>query len=75
MSDSNSKLKQIVTGWANVAFKNKTIEKIAKIRADECSKCEHHELNKIKIPTCGKCGCPLIAKTRSSGSSCPIGKW
>lgn len=39
-------------------------------RATICSTCVDNINN-----TCGLCGCPLIAKTRSEFSKCPKGLW
>lgn len=65
-----NKLEEIITGWKNVAFENKEVENIAFERAKICASCPFNEAN-----SCTKCGCPLIAKTRSPKSKCPEGKW
>lgn len=69
-------LKEIITGWANVVFTDEQIEELSKQRLSICNACEHKdELKMIKADICNKCGCPLIAKTRSPESKCPINKW
>ena len=65
-----AKLSEIYNGWKNVVFPNENVEKIAKARASICSGCEHNVKSR-----CKKCGCPLVAKTRSMQSHCPIKKW
>ena len=64
------KLKEIMYVWLNVAFPNQTAERLHIIRALICSQCEFNIKN-----VCKKCGCPLIAKTRSVKSTCPLKKW
>lgn len=64
------KANEILTGWKNVIFKDKTVEEMATKRVIICSDCPY---NKHSI--CSQCGCPLAAKTRSPESKCPEGKW
>ena len=61
---------EILSGWKNVVFPNENVEKIAEARAGICAGCEFNVNSR-----CKKCGCPLIAKTRSMQSQCPIKKW
>ena len=65
-----AKLSEIFKGWKNVVFPNENVEKIAKARASICADCEYNVKSR-----CKKCGCPLIAKTRSMQSHCPLKKW
>tara|TARA_A100001201_G_C4075359_1_gene197170 strand:- start:388 stop:612 length:225 start_codon:yes stop_codon:yes gene_type:complete len=65
-----AKLSEIFNGWKNVVFPNENVEKIAKARASICADCEYNVKSR-----CKKCGCPLIAKTRSMQSHCPLKKW
>lgn len=65
-------LKQIYDGWKNLAFPDEKTEEIAKKRIELCIECDHFEKSRR---TCNKCGCYMPAKTRSAGSSCPIGTW
>ena len=65
-----SKLKEILNGWSNVIWSSPEVEKLAMDRALICSDCFYNTNN-----TCSQCGCPLIAKTRSEYSKCPMGKW
>jgi len=64
------KMSEILNEWKNVVFPNEHVEQIAKARASICSGCEFNVKNR-----CTKCGCPLIAKTRSMQSHCPLKKW
>lgn len=65
-----SKLEEIVVGWKNVLFEDKVVEEMAVKRAQICAACPQNINN-----TCQACGCPLVAKTRSPKSSCPLKKW
>jgi hypothetical protein len=62
--------KEIIEGWGNYIFPDPEVEKIAKERALICSECPNN-----KLGICSECGCPLISKTRSINSKCPINKW
>ena len=64
------KMSEILEGWKNVVFPNEHVEQIAKARANMCAGCEFNVKSR-----CTKCGCPLVAKTRSMQSHCPIKKW
>lgn len=63
-------LQEIVEGWKNVLFQDPEVEAEALRRATICSGCPFNEKNK-----CSKCGCPLVAKTRSMKSKCPDKRW
>jgi len=65
-----AKMSEILEGWKNVVFANEHVEKIAEARAGICATCEFNVNSR-----CKKCGCPLIAKTRSMQSHCPLKKW
>ena len=65
-----AKLSEIFNGWKNVVFPNENVEKIAKARASICADCEYNVKSR-----CKKCRSPLIAKTRSMQSHCPLKKW
>jgi len=65
-----AKISEIFNGWKNVVFPNEEVERTAKVRAAICSQCEYNVKSR-----CKKCGCPLIAKTRSMDSDCPLKKW
>lgn len=62
----------ILDGWKNVAFPSPEVESIARARAALCAPCPYN----VDVK-CTKCGCPLIAKTRSmkKGNKCRINKW
>ena len=65
-----AKITEIFDGWKNVVFPSSEMEKTAKIRAAICAQCEYNVKSR-----CKKCGCPLVAKTRSTHSECPLKKW
>ena len=65
-----AKISEIFNGWKNVVFPNEEVERTAKVRAAICAQCEYNVKSR-----CKKCGCPLVAKTRSMQSSCPLKKW
>ena len=64
------KLKLIIVGWKNLAFKTQKVEDMAFDRAAICAECPFNIDS-----TCDLCGCPLKTKTRSPESKCPEGKW
>ena len=66
------KLEEILNGWGNWLFKTPEVEEIARERVEICVECPSN-----KGSTCGECGCPLFAKTRSmkETNKCPLGKW
>tara|TARA_B110000211_G_scaffold203780_1_gene236796 strand:+ start:240 stop:458 length:219 start_codon:yes stop_codon:yes gene_type:complete len=71
-----SKFKEIVTGYTNLVksklgLSSEKNEKIFKARRTICNACPH----KSALDRCGKCGCPLAAKTRSLTTNCPVGNW
>lgn len=75
------RIKEIVDGWSNHLFGNKSIEDIAKKRMSICKKCPENSFNKKEKFTlridehCTLCGCTLSAKTKSPDSECPLLKW
>jgi len=73
-----NKALKIADGWKNVVksklgVSSEQDEKIFKARREICDACVH----KSKMDRCLKCGCPLVAKTRSlrEDNECPIGLW
>jgi len=66
------KFEEILNGWGNWLFKTPEVEAIAKERAEVCAGCPSHS-----GMTCGECGCPLFAKTRSmkETNKCPLDRW
>ena len=72
-----SRFKQIVNGYSNLVksklgMSSEEDEKIFKARREICNACPHKRLSSDR---CGKCGCPLAAKTRSLITNCPVGYW
>ncbi len=67
-------MKKIIEGWKNVIVEDAEIEALSNERMTICNDCEHKTFM-VGVDICGKCLCPLIAKTRSPESSCPIDKW
>jgi uncharacterized paraquat-inducible protein A len=70
MNISEIDIRAIIQGHWNALIPDDQVELIAEERMDICRECEF-----IKETKCGKCGCPLRAKTRSMRSKCPIDKW
>ena len=70
VTSAAAKVSEIFNGWKNVVFPNAHVEQIAKARASICGDCAFNVRSK-----CSKCGCPLVAKTRSMKSHCPLNKW
>ena len=64
----------ILSGWANVLFRDEKVERIANSRAKICDSCIYKK-NKLDVEYCSRCTCPIIAKTRSLKEKCPINKW
>jgi len=69
MSIVNKSL-EIINGWGNYIFPSSEVEELAKKRAEICGPCENNVDGK-----CAICHCPLVAKTRSTISNCPIQLW
>lgn len=80
------KLKSILTGWKNFISKSEVTEMVARVRAEECNKCEDKEhtiltafvnenLKEVKGYKCNLCGCPLSPKIRSLNEKCPKQLW
>ena len=81
-------LSNIIEGWTNLIIPNEASEHMAMTRAKICAKCPFaiqdtavhtivvdNKTKNIRGMKCGKCGCPLSAKVRSSKDRCPEGKW
>ena len=64
------KIGSIITGWANVIWKDKKTEAEALRRIKICSTCVQNRNNK-----CGSCNCWIPAKARSMVEHCPINLW
>ena len=82
------KLRNIMEGWANLAFPNAKVEALARKRAAICAQCPAAMLStttydivvdnrtkSIRGMSCQDCGCPLSAKVRAVNDSCPRQKW
>lgn len=70
------KVATILSGWKNVFFpESESVEEEGRRRAAICAKCPHYMETKLKLSVCGKCSCPLAAKTRAKDSACPDGRW
>jgi len=80
-------LSNIVSGFANLAFPDQEVEKLAMQRADICARCPFAQKTgvysvvkdsrtiQIQGMKCNQCGCNLSAKVRSINDTCPVGKW
>ena len=81
------KLGNIISGFANLAFPNEEVEKIAIARAEVCARCpfavktglysvvKDSRTVTIQGMKCNECGGNLSAKVRSISDTCPVGKW
>lgn len=67
-------LKDIINGWKNVIIKDEDIETLHQQRMEICNACPK-KIEQLGMAVCGECGCPLMAKTRSLDSKCPLDKW
>ena len=67
-------LKEIVSGWMNVIVKTDEVEQASIKRMKICDSCPS-KTKQLGIDVCDECSCPLIAKTRSMESRCPLNKW
>jgi hypothetical protein len=71
-----SRFKEIVNGYSNLVksklgLSDEKDEEVFQARRTICNGCPH----KTPKDRCGKCGCPLPAKTRSLITNCPEGNW
>lgn len=67
-------IRNFIQGWKNVIITDEQVEVIAAARLEICSTCPER-IKQLGLDVCNECGCPLMAKTRSSDSKCPLGKW
>lgn len=66
-------IKYIIQGWWNVIldlFSDLKYKKYFDERMAICHTCSHS-----KHGVCSVCHCPLISKTKSEDSVCPLNKW
>lgn len=73
-----SKATEIASGYKNLlkdklGLSSPQQEKLFVVRREICNACDHI----TALDRCGKCGCPLAAKTRSldPDNKCPEGLW
>jgi len=75
------KLKEIFEGHRNHLLPPKKLKEliteVSNNRLAICKPCEHNSTKDIikGWSYCHSCGCPLIQKSKSLQSSCPVGKW
>lgn len=75
------KLQEIIEGHRNHMFPPEKLREVIKEVSDKrlsiCTPCEYNSTpRKIKFYSrCKNCGCPLIQKSKSLQSKCPIDKW
>jgi hypothetical protein len=82
------KLRDIAQGWVNFIIQPDDLKELGRTRLEICDSCPHKkQMNSLgamlvgaineqgSTYLCGLCGCPLAAKSVSSGSECPLGKW
>lgn len=80
-----SKLSEIFEGWKNhispPSYLEQQITQVSAERMEICKACPLSSMNNPDANPfrfddhCTKCGCPLVTKTKSLSSSCPIEKW
>lgn len=66
-------IKYIIQGWINVVLdliSDLKYKKYFNERMEICNECTHNKHN-----ICSLCHCPLISKTKSEDSSCPLKYW
>ncbi len=77
------KVGNIANGYGNLALSlvvsDSEVERVACKRMEICVVCPNR-VPLVKVAgkqyyNCNQCHCPLDAATRSTGYSCPIGKW
>lgn len=68
------KIIEIYNGWKNLVIKQSDIEDMSAWRMEICNDCDK-KVNQLGMDVCGECGCPLMSKTRSPQSECPLSKW
>lgn len=79
-------LRSIIKGWKNYIGSDSVGLATAEKRAKICAACDEitsgkilmilpDEVKEIQGMKCGKCQCPLSAKTRSLNETCPLKKW
>lgn len=73
------KASNIVEGYTNLIIKDSEVETLAATRKQICLACEFKKplvkVNNIQYYSCSICSCPVDSATRSTGYSCPKGKW
>lgn len=74
-----NKVNNVVNGYVNLIVKDSDVEALAKQRMAICNTCTYRvplvKVAGVQYYNCSKCHCPLDAATRSTGYSCPMGKW
>lgn len=74
-------IEEIISGWRNHIIPPKElkefISKVSEERLSICKACEFNSTpDKIKFYSrCKVCKCPLIQKSKSLKSKCPVDKW
>lgn len=73
-------INEIVSGWITFLspIKQEEVREISESRLKECIGCEFNstvgEIKGLKS-VCKECSCPLIPKSFSKESECPLGRW
>ncbi len=67
-------IRNFIQAWTNTIVPDEAVELIAKHRLDICNQCPE-KVSLLNVDCCGKCHCPLVAKSRGLDSVCPLGKW
>jgi hypothetical protein len=72
---ATTKFQNIIEGWINQAksmlgILPEDLKAMSERRLAICMGCPQR-----KVFVCKSCGCPLIAKVKSTGEKCPLNKW
>lgn len=76
-----SRIKEIVEGWRNDIIPPTSLKESILSMSEErlaiCRACPHDSINAgtsklVRAEYCKVCGCPLVKKTKSPTSACPL---
>lgn len=74
-------VREFLQGWRNHLIPPKhlksLIDEVSNYRLQLCKPCEYNSTSGEVTPTsyCKKCSCPLVPKSKSFISKCPMDKW
>lgn len=76
-----SRITEIIEGWRNHLAPPEELKELIQLTSEHrlsiCTPCEFNSTpNRIKNwSRCKSCGCPLLQKSKSLQSKCPVNKW